>query len=542
MATCPNKNLKEWNILVKAQGIDYAYMLWDKYNGEVPEYYNTSLNEKLVNGFLKDFGVTVTEYEDLKKDIGVDSYTASDLIAKAIAYKKGQSLTSEVAYFAYSMLGITPSNETNKSVNSKLRTDLRFLIGKWDKFADRFEYHKNIIQKKQGFIDNKGQWISKVRDLVILDFLSEKLHDHYYNPTNFKKSLDTKWTRDDFTLWQKTINSLENFLNSFGFSTKNKTEQVFKLNNLGTAIADEILNKNYEYFDFNLPENVVQKYYQETIESDDFAKKLVEFGQKSLGLILTGSLALRRAGSVYRSILENLHDIDWVVPYDITNSENNKSLIDKIKEQNERFKLQGSDIREINLYTRQFVEDLDFYKKMKEQYPSIKLFNGFYGGEHQSFESYTAQAVINGEFYEEDGTREDEKSIYRKINGVTTKTSYTIVNKYKKGDLIPNTGYVVDFFIRLEPKQEEHENYFKLWKEIMIAKLKMNREKDLADWKAFVPFTKSKDSFNFNYEGFRHFGYENSPINAFEEIDAEEIRKNKLNPAYDPKNKPSCPF
>jgi hypothetical protein len=50
----------------------------------------------------------------------------------------------------------------------------------------------------------------------------------------------------------------------------------------------------------------------------------------------------------------------------------------------------------------------------------------------------------------------------------------------------------------------------------MIAKLEMGRDKDFIDWKAFVPYIKSKDSFNFNYQGFRHINYESSQNNAFE--------------------------
>jgi len=55
MANCPNKNLSEWKTLVDVQGEDMAHYLWDKYNGKVPSEYNISLNQKLVDGFLKDF-------------------------------------------------------------------------------------------------------------------------------------------------------------------------------------------------------------------------------------------------------------------------------------------------------------------------------------------------------------------------------------------------------------------------------------------------------------------------------------------------------
>ena len=37
MATCPNKNLESWKMLVSSRGEDTAYYLWDKYEGDVPQ-------------------------------------------------------------------------------------------------------------------------------------------------------------------------------------------------------------------------------------------------------------------------------------------------------------------------------------------------------------------------------------------------------------------------------------------------------------------------------------------------------------------------
>jgi hypothetical protein len=37
MATCPNKNLQDWKLLVASRGEDVAYYLWDTYEGNVPE-------------------------------------------------------------------------------------------------------------------------------------------------------------------------------------------------------------------------------------------------------------------------------------------------------------------------------------------------------------------------------------------------------------------------------------------------------------------------------------------------------------------------
>jgi hypothetical protein len=458
-----------------------------------------ALEKKLIDGFLTDFGITATEYDDLKEDLGLDAYSASDLITKAIAYKKGQSMLPEVAYFAYSMLG---------AQNNKIRSELRYLINKWDKYQERFDYHSKAVKEKEGFIE-KEKWKNKIRDLVIIDFLQEKLQEHYKNPTSFTKVSDTKWTKEDFTLWTKIMKAVESFLANFSSKYKNNAQ---KLSELGVSIADEVLNNNYEYFDYKLVEDQIKKYYDETISSDPFAKSLVEFGQQKLGLILTGSLALRKVGEVYRTVKETLHDIDWVVPYDL-NKVNGKAIEPLIEA------FTGTLPKNLDSVDN-YLEKLEWYKEFKAKYPSFKLTNGFYGKEHNNYESVTIQGVINGEFYDASGTHEETKSYYTKdpITKKPIESKKTIIVEHERGDWIKGTGYAIDFFVRLQPQQEEHENYFKLWKEIMIAKIKMGRPKDFTDWKAFVPFTKSKDSFNFNYEGYRHINWsQNNQKNSLEE-------------------------
>jgi hypothetical protein len=457
------------------------------------------LNQQLIDGFLKDFNITATEYDDLKRDLGVDALTASDLVTKSIAYEKGESILPEVAYFAYSILG---------KQNNKLRSELRYLVNKWDKYKERFDYHSRQVRFREGFIEDSQEWKNKIRDLVILDFLQEKIGQYYLNPTAFQKELDTKWTREDFTLWNKIVQFFEDILSRFSERYKHSNE---KLSNIGLAIADEILNNNYEYFSYDLKEDQIQKYYNRTIESDPFAKDIVEFGQKELGIVLTGSLALRRAGTVFRTEDETLHDIDWVVPYDLNTSPENQNVLDKIKG------YQGVD-KEVSAKAAQSeIKNFTWFKKFVEKYPNYKLINSFYGAEHKSYESLTVQGVIDGQFYDKNGYHEEEISYYKKDPDTKRpiKAKKIVRVKHKKGDWIKDTGYVIDFFIRLAPHQEEHDNYFKLWKEIMIAKIKMGRDKDFIDWKVFVPYMKSKDSFNFNYKAFRHINYGNKNKEIF---------------------------
>ena len=462
----------------------------------------SDLEKELVDGFLKDFNINVSEYESMKDELGIDAYSASDLIAKAIAYQKGESILPEVAYFAFKMLG---------DKNNKIMGNLRYLVNSWDKYQERFDYHKQKILSQKGFIKNKTEWKNKVRDLVIVDFLQETLVKYYNNPKEFKKELETKWVYDR-TLWEKFLRFLkdiEKLLTTYAASKKDQKEQ---LQNIGFGIVDEILSRNYEYYDYALAENQIKKQYNDTINSSKFAKTLVEKGQE-MGLILTGSLALRKSGEVYRTADESLHDIDWIVPYDRIANEKNQKVTDSIKSEQKG----GSTVM-----AAKDVESYDWFKKLKKDYPSLTIYNAFYGSK-TDFRTLTVLAVINGEYYDSDGYHEKEYSYYKKDpeTGAPIKAVGKARVLHAKGSYKAGTGTMIDFFVRLEPRQEEHVNYFLLWKEIFKAKLSMakmrGREKDWVDWKAFVPYTKSQDSYNFTYEGFRHFNYERDENNALED-------------------------
>lgn len=526
----------EWNKLVKAVGEFEAYRDYIE-NGETIRDPKVVLAEKnflnvkpvrtskvadlenaLVNGFLKDFNISVEEYESIKDDLGIDAFTASDLIAKRIVYNEGESILPEAAYFAYMMLG---------KQNNKIKSELRYLVSKWDKYRERSSFHRALLDKRLGkskFSDKERK--DNIKDRVIVDFLKEKLFSYYNNPTEFKKNLDTKWTGEDFTLWEKFIRAIKNWLN-FHFGVGNQ-ERKTDLENLGLAIADEVLTQNYEYYDYGLAEDQIRKYYKDTIESDKKAKSIVDIA-RSLGLVLTGSLALRKAGTVFRSAVEALHDIDFVVPFELSSNARNMHILDKINtiipayvEREDVAALKG--LSQVAKNTMNHVAQFTWFRQFEENFPSFRMTNGFYGREHTDLESITIQGVIDGEFYDSSGTHEEEYSYYTKdpVTKKPIKVTDTKIIYHEKGEYIKGTGYQVDFFIRLTPFQEEHDNYFKLWKEIMLAKIKMGRDKDFIDWKAFVPYMESKDSYNFGYAGFRHINYESSVDYAMEDVSTSE--------------------
>lgn len=462
------------------------------------------LEDKLKDGFLKDFGITATEYNNLKEDLGLDAYSASDIITKTIVYNKGESVIPEVAYFSYMMLG---------KGNNKIKSDLKYLIYRWEGFTKSFNFHSKELQERVGFIKDSKEWKTRVIEKVIIDFLKENLENYYLDPVNFKKQLDKKWTKSDFSLFAKIMEIIENFLFTKRGSIDRKAKEA--LEQIGLSIADEVLNQNYNYFNYSLNSSQIKKEYLDTLNSDSFAKEIVTTLKDELDLILTGSLTLRRFGSVYRSAKESIHDIDWIVPY--SKIKDNPEVLDLIKkltdETNKLFinkPVKDKDKYFSDKLVKNILPKMEWYKEFLLKYPNFTFLTGFVGKDNiESLSTITLTGVINGEFYKNDGYHIEEKTIIRK-NLITKKVNTKIQKvkvKHSKGDYIKETGYIIDFFTRLLPKQEEHTSNFLSWKEITLAKLKMGREKDFIDWVAFTPNIASSNEFNFNYKDFRNLSY-----------------------------------
>jgi hypothetical protein len=79
MATCPNKNLKEWKDLVQSRGESIAHYLWDKHKGEVPEkeygigqesvIYDLKSVRALRNASIRNFDISKNKGEGFFADL-----------------------------------------------------------------------------------------------------------------------------------------------------------------------------------------------------------------------------------------------------------------------------------------------------------------------------------------------------------------------------------------------------------------------------------------------------------------------------------------
>lgn len=146
MATCPNINLPEWNLLVNARGENMAYALWDKYNGNVPsrELRNTPPEViAKVKKVIDKMGVNVkdlTEYAKNNPAIQESSINAlADLGAGIIAISEANvdqnTLTEEMVHIATAII---------EQKDPKLVTEMISKIGRFQIYKDTLAEYRDI--------------------------------------------------------------------------------------------------------------------------------------------------------------------------------------------------------------------------------------------------------------------------------------------------------------------------------------------------------------------------------------------------------------
>ena len=427
------------------------------------------LSSKLETGFLKDFNITVGEFQAIHSDLQ-RSKSTSDFLGKVIETPNRTDITKEAVFFAYSMLG---------KENGKLKADLKYTIKSWNKYEEKFDLYRDQINDAYGFMPDKKIWFNKVRDQIIIDFLSEELVDFYNNPKSFEEVGREKFTKED---WHKgnPTDVIGKFLkwirDFFGKFTKNSARhQRIRLTNSAVNIAHEMINQEYRIFNYGLTSDQVKREYDETINTDPVAKRIVD-SARALGIVLTGSLALRAQGEVYRTKDELIHDLDFTVPF--SKSLEQKVLLDEL------LGYKGPDKNIISDAAIKILPKYNWFKSFKKQFPDFTFTNAF----TSSKEVVALQGVINGEFYDSKGTHTEE------VDGEE------VTVKHKKGEHKKGTGYDIDFFIELEPTDSAStKDNFAHWKTIFLAKMAIGaRKKDLVDLKHFTPFNQNPDGVTFN--------------------------------------------
>lgn len=556
MATCPIKSDPNFQRLEAFQGTKMAMYLWDKFEGNPPAtaYKNIvnrknnsiPLNPKLSAGtnkilldFVRALNIKVeggNAAEAILNNVRGNPLAGFDLLQKYLAVRDGaeEIVPKQVANIMLSFLG----------KKSELYNNLWFNIKSWSKYDELYRAHKLKLDgttelEDLSVIDTPvGQMLVKenldkdsdippyfvdmyadsnfnftAHKQVVIDFIAEGLTNFYgrdlttfvrsergnpdvdkayFEKRGFKYNPYDKESSALKKLWYK-IHDL--FLSLFRSKFDKLNQQ--DLENRVLDLVDDIYKGNYNIFtrgvervgdsllvpnknDLGTFKQLEIKKYNQTLSKDPVAKSIIDFmlNNPSMGYKLSGSMVLRYYGTVYRALDEDIHDIDGVIELDTVEKEENY---------NEFYAWlhhKGVYIKDQNEFTskvKEFIEQHNWYKAFTEKYPTFEMTNSFIGKDHKANqETVTVQGIIP--ILDEAGNKQYDD----------------------KGNIV---AYTFDFFVRtkLGNYPEIFDNYFKDWKQIFEAKIKMGRAKDIVDLIYYDPFI--KDIGKFTNAGYRYFSF-----------------------------------
>lgn len=481
----------------------------------VNKNFNQEFQDKLL-GFLKGLNIT-TEFnaDALLKSLDFKSQplAAFDQLQKFLAFSSGNEnlLPNQVANIMYSFLG----------KKSSLSKALWLNIKEWESYQLYYDKYVSDIdinaQESEEFVDEFEEEINApnfnpfAHKMVIVKFLEESLINVQKGDVAAKKRINEDIDVDFFKkrgrmniyegnvlqrLFAKLFNLFKTLVSGPIFEKYNPQDLI----DLGLDVAEDVLKNDYKKFIRGITEKdgvlytdsgkqLELKDYEETLQKDDFAKSIIDKLVKApyIKFKLSGSLTLRKFGKLFRDIFEDVHDIDGVITLE-TFSEDPLAFKFKTWVQTK-----GLDLINAKKNKQFFnevapkIQQLNWYKNLKQIYPDFVLTNAFIGKDHKKGESITISGYVNHPT--------------EKVIDETT------------GKEIPKK-YVLDFFLRIDEGNypEIFDNYWKDWKQIFEAKLKMGRSKDLTDLIYFDPFI--NDKFKFTNKGYRYFNFVNNNLES----------------------------
>lgn len=477
MLICPNKNLGEWKELVSTIGEVEAFRDFMEQNGEIRTLKQILADKPYLEPFKgSDFAGKVTSFlaklnfdfktvDDLKGHTGYSTEGTTDLLYKMVYVKRSpdidKSIAKEAAYVAFSMLG----------KKNKIRTDLINSIGNLENYSKIYNKYKEASPQLSDY---------KIKELITVDFIADAIVNNYNVPSDsyVNRKSDFWGIKAKSPLARKLIYYLLKIKNFFDrhFKIGQLTNQ--EVNDLLNDIANDVLTNTMDKYGSGLSAEDQLTNYDKTIAADPRAKEIVEEMQK-LGCLLSGSLSLRKQGTLYRAKAEDLHDLDFTVPSDMLQKELGKAIqIEYTPEfftMNEEQQQEYIENAENVAYNKAIkaLENLSIFKQIKKKFPSFKITTSFPG-------------LNPGE---------------RTITGVI------------------DDNYTIDLFFLPNFVDKSINKGFQSWESIFIAKLKMGRLKDLKDFANYVPFNPTFMDRISQEKGFRHFNFISNDLRGRKTLD-----------------------
>lgn len=427
--------------------------------------YERSIRSKMdkgLNGFLRNYlsqyNITVKE-ADLNEEFGRDDIAgAFDVIDKVIWLSDNPDKLNELTFpeeFAHAFVELMGSSVEYGSASDDYKY-LHNTVVHTELYARVYEKYKDFYRDENGNPDDYRIRKEAIGQALALGIV------HNWNARKLGQTEQNKGFWGQLKAWFEDIINL--------FKAKNSRisfEQTID------DIANEILANDTSRLDYIVAQDFNLLNYEKTLENQNKADggKAVSFMRwfSQNGALITGSLAYRRQGTVYRSKMDSLHDIDMIIPAEV-HGIHNVQLLNKY-----------------NFRTRNnpdFFNEVigsPYFQKVKTQYPKMVFGNVFNNGEYITVNAvYSEDESLSARFISLTGPYADRLEHF---------------TGEERGQM-----YLFDFFIRT-PEQNnvfiDEKNGISLvdYKTPFREKLRMGRAKDIYDyqvWKRFDDVVGSK--------------------------------------------------
>lgn len=431
-----------------------ARTLQEQYDKGVKQKVNKELSSHL-HDILKKYHFEIIE-GDLKQLFGEDALGALDILQKIVylAKEEDRNALTDVEEFSHAFIELMGSKyrrETRENhPENKLYSDLRDLVEQTSLYQETLKQYRDVYQTRNYTPD-----LAKIKKEALGKALAATINNRFEAKTEADKSFFKKIKQ-----WFKDV------IQSFkGILKGNEDKLIADLN----KIADSILDGTYDkkYLKDSGIEGLLNQSYQEVIEGQtkkDGGRTLsIMQTLANKGLAVGGSLALRAQGTVYRSQIELLHDLDYSASPAVHNiSLGEKDSFNMTQEEQEAFAQKA-----IN---SSFIQDL------RNSLPANDIVSA-YKADRNGIVSFIIcdDASIRERFINDSGSYSDRLSKFTQEERDKITLLDVFLNEYtKKSKNLTDGTKVLDS------------------SEIFDAKLRMGRAKDIFDYQHFNPASREQ--------------------------------------------------
>lgn len=256
---------------------------------------------KELDGMLLDFltplGVSLKELDSLKTTFGADAFGIADIMNKIIYATKNRkldTLAEEVGHFYVEMIGTKGADNIGAQLMDK--------IGSWSGYQAIYEKYKTTYLTSEGKPNQ-----NKIKKEAIAQAIAEAIVKRY-------ATQNQSIPKEERAFWTVVLDFIKRVSSFF-----EKTPNFKPIEVVADEIAQKIFNKDYSDILSRIEDvkrkNGQLKTYEGTLEDIPYVKSVID-KIISFGGVLTGSLALRAQGTVYRNVNEKIHDLDFSIDFD----------------------------------------------------------------------------------------------------------------------------------------------------------------------------------------------------------------------------------